>query len=1112
LERDDIFISHLRKLYRNGLITDKIFKHVYSAHEQYQAAPQEVHTNNQAAKQPLIKPPKSIAPVKPAKQKVPKSKEELRERNITWSLIAGVVMLLLGGLMFATNNWGSYSPMVKTLWVILICLFFYGIHLITDKIFKITKSSFSFLVLSNLFFPFIWISAAYFQLFGPWFSIEGGGRYIYGFVFSFLTTALYMYFMRTHSSLLFTSLVYAGITITAGFLVKSIVSSQDLFFLSMTLTNFLLLLSRKRITQWVNHALFTEHFNLYLQANLVLVSLFTLFVYESRTINGISILLSSVLYLLVSQYQNRKEYYYIFPILLIYGVYQTLNHISHEATILLLGALGSVFAALIYYYRERSSSEWETLYRYTGTLVTIIAFSYVSLDTFFVQNGNEFVTAIAYFLMFSTIIALTKDVHIIPVAAFGIVYFFLGCFSFGIALSDWIRFNITWPVLLISNLIMYGGVLLSPFVYLRKYKMLYYYGSHIIFLLLIGYAAFDDISLGIWLVTIIQSILLYMERQSPFAKAVPFLLAVGWCTFFSEFSVLEEKWIPFCLSIILWLTSLAAYRRLPNIRILFDYLSGGFYALGVIICFPPAIIEPEGLWHVVFFAFGMLFFSHFAKTYPIRYLWIGVGAAFLFTYFAAISLFDAGGLKSFLYLLGPVLLAAGEHYLRRRIPVFPFFLYLALSSFLVVCLILETAGLGPYWEFVLGIGLFYYAFRVVQMEWMKKLMLYLSMSFIPLTLWKWGLETEWPLSALSFVPFISALIYFTYWILAKPETKKRLMYFIVLFMSFGLPSFFFIDEGSSIFFVLIYSGLLIFFIHQIRLFILLLWPILSFILTWKFYVDMHLEGSIYLELTGALIAILTLTTLGFTTFKHPFQHSGKWVKDEPIVDWYWIGSFIYVFTHPVPIDAGIFLQMIPGLVITGLLYVQISRLESPRWRNIMWTLTVLSLLHPYYVVTNHLPLPSYVEAEAYLVPVILILLYLEKKIWRKNDTLRLIHKIGLVMASIFIVYDAILENSLEEAIMVGSLSLTSAIYGFYAKRLWYFTTGICIILLNVFLQTRPFWGNLPWWWYLFIGGGILIMIATINEWKTKKNEQNGRKENLFQEGVKKLKLYFSGWN
>ena len=1002
--------------------------------------------------------------------------------------------------------------MTKTLWVALICLFFYVIHLVTDKIFKIAKSSFSFLVLSTLFFPVIWISAGYFHLFGPWFSTEGAGKYIYGFVFSILTTVLYMYFMRKHSSLLFTSLVYAGITITSGFFVGSIVSSQDLFFLCMTLINFFLLLGRNRITKGINHPIFTKHFHLYIQANLVLVSLLTLFLFESKTINGISVLLSSVLYLLVSQYQNRKEYYYIFPILLIYGVYQTFDHLSHETAVLLLGSLGFVFAALIHYNRERSSSKWKTLYRYTGTAVTFIAFSYVSLDTFFVQSGNEFITAIAYFLMYATIIALTNNNHLIPIAGFGIVYFFLGSFSLGLALSDWMKMDLTWSFLFISNLIMYGVVLFRPFAYLRKYKLLYYCAAHIIFLLLIGYAAIDDISFGIWLVTIIQSILLYAERQSLFAKAVPFLLAGGWYSFFSEFTALDEKWIPFYLAFILWLTALTAYRRLTDIRVLFDYLSGGLYALGVILCFIPATVEADQPWSVFPFAFGMLFFSHMAKTYSLRQLWIGAGLSYLFTWFTAIRLFYSGSLESFLYLLGPILLAAGGHFLRKRIAVYPFYLYLSLSSFLVVCLIMETAGLDTYWEYTLGIGLFYYAFKLVQIEWMKKLTLYLSMIFIPFTLMKWGLKLEWTLSTLANIPFIASLIYVAFWIFARPETRKRLLYFIVPFMFLCLPSFYLVNEGYSIVLVLTYSGLLMFFIHQIKLYILVLWPILSFILTWKWYVSIHLSGSVYLELAGALFIILILAIIGLSSFKHPFQLPGNWDKSKPIIDWYWVSSFIYVVAHPVPSDAAILVKMIPGLVIAGLLYVQIRRFESLHWRNLMWTLTVISFLNPYFVLLNHLTLPSYVEVEAYLVPVILILLYLEKKVWIENDMLSKIHKIGLISIAALIVYDAILENSLEEAITVGFLSLAAAIYGFYARRLWYFTTGICIILLNVFLQTRPYWGNLPWWWYLFIGGGSLITIATLNEWKAKKNEQNGRKENLFQEVIRRIKIYFSGWN
>src|SRR5699024_11374375 len=45
----------------------------------------------------------------------------------------------------------------------------------------------------------------------------------------------------------------------------------------------------------------------------------------------------------------------------------------------------------------------------------------------------------------------------------------------------------------------------------------------------------------------------------------------------------------------------------------------------------------------------------------------------------------------------------------------------------------------------------------------------------------------------------------------------------------------------------------------------------------------------------------------------------------------------------------------------------------------------------------------------------------------------------------------------------------------------FFFVGAGVLLLNVFLQTRPFWGALPWWAYLLIAGALLITVASYNE-------------------------------
>jgi hypothetical protein len=58
--------------------------------------------------------------------------------------------------------------------------------------------------------------------------------------------------------------------------------------------------------------------------------------------------------------------------------------------------------------------------------------------------------------------------------------------------------------------------------------------------------------------------------------------------------------------------------------------------------------------------------------------------------------------------------------------------------------------------------------------------------------------------------------------------------------------------------------------------------------------------------------------------------------------------------------------------------------------------------------------------------------------------------------------------------------------GMYIQIKSYFFIGAGVLLLNVFLQTRPYWGNMPWWVYLLIAGIILITIASFNEWHKQK--------------------------
>jgi hypothetical protein len=53
----------------------------------------------------------------------------------------------------------------------------------------------------------------------------------------------------------------------------------------------------------------------------------------------------------------------------------------------------------------------------------------------------------------------------------------------------------------------------------------------------------------------------------------------------------------------------------------------------------------------------------------------------------------------------------------------------------------------------------------------------------------------------------------------------------------------------------------------------------------------------------------------------------------------------------------------------------------------------------------------------------------------------------------------------------------------------YFFVGSGVLLLNVLLKTRPYWGNLPWWAYLLIAGSLLITVPVITNGRNKKQQK-----------------------
>ncbi len=163
------------------------------------------------------------------------------------------------------------------------------------------------------------------------------------------------------------------------------------------------------------------------------------------------------------------------------------------------------------------------------------------------------------------------------------------------------------------------------------------------------------------------------------------------------------------------------------------------------------------------------------------------------------------------------------------------------------------------------------------------------------------------------------------------------------------------------------------------------------------------------------------------------------------------------------------------------------------------------LLQPYYATIAWFDLPQLWEREIFVLPLVIVVIFLQ--LATKGRFEQLIHQLQwavLIIVSLLLVQDGLQSSTIYDAIILGTLALISMITGMYISVKSYFFVGAGVLLLNVLLQTRPFWGNMPWGAYLLIAGTILIGIASYHEWHKQKT---ARGENTLITFIKEKIIY-----
>jgi hypothetical protein len=287
--------------------------------------------------------------------------------------------------------------------------------------------------------------------------------------------------------------------------------------------------------------------------------------------------------------------------------------------------------------------------------------------------------------------------------------------------------------------------------------------------------------------------------------------------------------------------------------------------------------------------------------------------------------------------------------------------------------------------------------------------------------------------------------------------------------------------------------------------------ILPLLISIIFYTNYASELSIYYEVVIYLVVASIMLILSKQFF------IGLWSNEGALtIDWFRITAFIMVLAlngnvfSLNPKDKPMMLVEVIVALSLPLYFFAISVITTAKIEKRIYlvSMTILSL-HPYLVFMDYINVPAFLVTEVVVIPMFIIGTLILRRIyvskWSSNIELIVVGFLFLIL-----LVDALVGNTMNDAIVIGVISISSIVLGFVMKYISYFLAGIITILLNVYLNTKSLWGNLPWWLYLIIGGILLISLASFFEWK-KQKEKSTSKE-ILEKNKQKFKKIFQKWN
>lgn len=1148
-ERKKIFLEELDKLREDYVIKEKVFHQVRAAYLHFHArqtmennpfvqkhevpaaqgqsfnSPEEVRPKPQTVPIQVAKP----KPTPPPPPKPKKTEQEIRDRNVTWVLIIGVVLLLMGGLVLATSNWEAMTSVLKTALISCVSLLFFLISWLSGHKLKIKQTAFAFLTLGSLFLPIVIFSAGYFELFGPWLSVFGEGKYVLGVIGSFICMPLYAYHSKRQESRLFVWFSLITLSIGVSFILAAFYPTIDVFFLGIVVYNALVLFGYYRLKNEEKWAIFTKEIPVFAQANLVFSTVLMLFFYENSVFYSFNLILTAVIFLSMIFVMNRKEYNFVFTLLFVYGVYQLIeNSILISVDVVLYALVGFMFLFL----QSRISSEGylQKAFQITNAVISFCAFIFISYKGLLLRwEEPSWLLVLAYLLISVNYIFLANVAKVRLFSVLAPVFLVAaGLNMMGLIYDDPTIEETAIHMFLVGTIIFAFG----------------YYWNHWRYTITIKYSSFF-----VSLVPIVLSMLILLGFEEWLTLAF-FLLMFGMLMFVTNRSV------PWSIGkeIALWLTPLswflagaALYPELAEFDVYRDTFAEPFHfgaiglaLLGIAYAWKWrgfSAFEKSTFWMAqwsytwgIFLLFSISTDPLFVRTglflvaIPMYYLlvkrikltifWILISISTLAAYLSVVeaSWVDGSTLYSFLTIGGAVLLLLLAKFLpgsAAELKQSYFYLaqvYLPIALYFVAIFIDNQPLL-----FVVAMLIYGYSLWIRKQEWERLIYLYAGFTVLFSFFWSFVEYGQLERGYEPYTVWVTSGIIFVIWLLVNHEWKNRIKWYLLPLAFLGALVFVLYShpiEYTTIAFLATMSLIVITLVvlHYSKWHLFKLAPLLLVIgaLTLLNFSD---EESVFTYLVVAAAFFIT----GRALYPRLFEE-GKSISLHYQLDVYAIASILIMLTvyEHINWNAPLWMKEIPALFISGVIFLQIKRVGEGIPQKMAVTAALISALYPYYVLLNNISINQYIEVELYVLPWVALVIFLEKRTWKANQKLMdlLLWGVLIVVASLLI-FDGLESNTIYDALIVGGLSLLSLVAGFYYRRKSFFFIGSGMLLLNVMMQTRPYWGRLPWWAYLLIAGSVLIAVASFYEWQKQKKDERG--QTILQAQKKKWADKWTEW-